>query len=87
MALGGDEDVPHRERQSEKDARAQHEAQTGRDAWSGGDDLDDAHPARKALPSRQEWGLRGCRWVVLACPEAEREQEESKKIMAYETAG
>ena len=46
---GGDNDVPYRERQTEKDARAQREAQTGRGAWSGGNDLDDAQPARAIL--------------------------------------
>ena len=48
MALGGDDDVPYRERRKEKDARAQREAQA-RMRGQGGNDLDDAQLAPGAF--------------------------------------
>ncbi|KAF8272853.1 Sas10 C-terminal domain-containing protein [Lactarius quietus] len=48
VALGGDDDIPYRERRKEKEARSQREAQAGK-RGRGGDDLDDVPPARGVL--------------------------------------
>lgn len=43
LSLGGDDDVPYRERRKEKEARAQREAQSGKHG-QGGDDLNGTEP-------------------------------------------
>jgi len=47
LALGGDDDLPYRERRKEKEARVQHEVQAGK-RGQGGDDLDDIEPVSPA---------------------------------------
>ena len=91
VSLGGDDDVPYRERRKEKEARAQREAQMKK-RGQGGDDLDDteagslARAAGKADVSGDddsaEEGVDGYYSLV---QRQKREQKESKKV-AYEAA-
>jgi len=90
-ALGGDDDVPYRERRKEKEARAQREAHAGK-RGQGGDDLDDAQPkseARAALEavgnSDEESAEEDADGYYSLVQKQKREKKEGKK-MAYETA-
>jgi hypothetical protein len=47
LALGGDDDLPYRERRKEKEARVQHDVQAGK-RGQGGDDLDGIEPKSPA---------------------------------------
>lgn len=91
IALGGDDDVPYRERQKVKDARAQREAQAGK-RGQGGDDLDDAQPepsARGALEADrngdEESAEEDADGYYSLVQKGKREQKEGKKT-AYEAA-
>ena len=88
MALGGDDDVPYRERRKEKDARAQREAQAGM-RGQGGDDLDDAQQTRGALEADvngdEESAEEDADGYYSLVQKRKRERKESKKA-AYETA-
>lgn len=89
MALGGDDDVPYRERRKVKDARAQREAQAGM-RGQGGDDLDDAQPTRGALEADvnggdEESAEEDADGYYSLVQKRKREKKESKKT-AYETA-
>ncbi|KAJ7600993.1 Sas10 C-terminal domain-containing protein [Mycena floridula] len=52
-ALGGDQDIPYRERQKEKEARAAREAKA-RVKHQGGQDLDDVDPLPKSKEKRKD---------------------------------
>lgn len=86
-ALGGDDDIPYRERRKEKAARARREAQAHS---QGGDDLDDVEPesplrspqGNDAGEDEAEESANGYYSLV---QQQKREQKESKK-MAYEAA-
>jgi U3 small nucleolar RNA-associated protein 3 len=88
LALGGDDDVPYRERRKEKEARAQREAQAGK-CGQGGDDLDDVEP----MPMLDEsdageddvCGEDSGDGYYLLVQKQKRELKESKK-MAHEAA-
>ncbi|KAN0127334.1 Sas10 C-terminal domain containing protein [Lactarius tabidus] len=88
VALGGDDDVPYRERRKEKDARAQREAHAGM-RGQGGDDLDDAQPARGALEADaggdEDSAEEDADGYYSLVQKRKREKKESKKT-AYETA-
>jgi U3 small nucleolar RNA-associated protein 3 len=87
LALGGDDDVPYRERRKEKEARAKREAQAGK-RGQGGDDLDDVEPIRMLGESdagddaRAEDSGDG---YYLLVQKQKRELKESKK-MAHDAA-
>ena len=87
-ALGGDDDVPYRERRKQKDARAQREAQAGM-RGQGGDDLDDAQPTRGApevdVNGDEESAEEDADGYYSLVQKRKRERKESKKT-AYETA-
>lgn len=55
LALGGDDDLPYRERRKEIEARVQHEVQAGK-CGQGGDDLDDIE---QVSPARATGGDAG----------------------------
>jgi U3 small nucleolar RNA-associated protein 3 len=91
LALGGDDDVPYRERRKEKEARAQREAQAGK-RGQGGDDLNDIEP--ESLVSTADKADVG--WDDESAEESadgyyslvqrqKREQKATKKL-AYEAA-
>ena len=89
-ALGGDDDVPYRERRKQKEARAQREAQAGK-RGQGGDDLDDAAQLvpgaafevdGKGDEESPEEDADGYYSLV---QKRKRDQKQSKKT-AYETA-
>jgi U3 small nucleolar RNA-associated protein 3 len=89
LSLGGDDDVPYRERRKEREARAQREAQAGK-RGQGGDDLDGTEPESLARATGKfnvdeddesaEESLNGYYSLV---QRQKREQKESKKL-AYE---
>ena len=89
LSLGGDDDVPYRERRKEKEARAQREAQAGK-RGQGGDDLDGAGPESPVRATDKvnvdeddesaEESVGGYYSLVQS---QKREQKESKKL-AYE---
>ncbi|KAI0301157.1 Sas10 C-terminal domain-containing protein [Multifurca ochricompacta] len=91
LALGGDDDVPYRERRKEKEARAQREAQVEK-RGQGGDDLDDAEPELPARATRgvdmsedEESIAESEDGYYSLIQKQKREQKESKK-MEYEAA-
>ncbi len=91
IALGGDDDVPYRERRKEKEARAQREARAAQ-RGQGGDDLDDAQPespARAALEADRNGGEESAEedadGYYSLVQKRKREQKEGKKT-AYEAA-
>jgi U3 small nucleolar RNA-associated protein 3 len=91
VALGGDDDVPYRERRKEKEARAQREAQAGK-RGQGGDDLDDVESGSSERVLRgtdadddKEWAEESTNGYYSLVQKQKREQKESKK-MAYEAA-
>jgi U3 small nucleolar RNA-associated protein 3 len=89
LSLGGDDDVPYRERRKEKEARAQREAQAGK-RGQGGDDLDGTEPESLVRATGKvnvdeddesaEGSVDGYYSLV---QRQKREQKESKKL-AYE---
>ena len=91
VSLGGDDDIPYRERRKEKEARAQREAQL-KMRGQGGDDLDDTEPGSLARAASKadvggdddsaEESVDGYYSLV---QRQKREQRESKKV-AYEAA-
>ena len=90
LALGGDDDVPYRERRKEKEARVQREARAGK-RGQGGDDLDDIEPESVRGASRggvneddgsAEEDADGYYSLV---QRQKRERKESKKL-AYEAS-
>ena len=88
LSLGGDDDVPYRERRKEKETRARREAQAGK-RGQGGDDLDGTEPeplARKADVGGDgdsaEESVDGYYSLV---QRQKREQKETRKL-AYEAA-
>ncbi|KAI0250963.1 Sas10 C-terminal domain-containing protein [Lactifluus subvellereus] len=90
-ALGGDDDVPYRERRKEKAARAQREAQAGK-RGQGGDDLDDVEPELPARAPRgtdagedEDFAEENANGYYSLVQKQKREQKESKKT-AYEAA-
>ena len=91
LSLGGDDDVPYRERRKEKEARAQREAQAGK-RGQGGDDLDDTEPGSLARATGKG-DVGGDEDSAEEDPDGyyslvqrqKREQKESKKV-AYEAA-
>ena len=91
IALGGDDDVPYRERRKVKEARAQREAQAGQ-RGQGGDDLDDSQPessARGALLADRNGGEESAEedadGYYSLVQNRKRERKEGKKT-AYEVA-
>ena len=89
-ALGGDDDVPYRERRQQKEARAQREAQAGK-RGQGGDDLDDA---AQLVPGAafevdgkgdEESAEEDADGYYSLVQKRKRDQKQSKKT-AYETA-
>jgi U3 small nucleolar RNA-associated protein 3 len=90
-ALGGDDDMPYRERRKEKEARAQREAQAGK-RGQGGDDLNDVEPGYPVRVLRgadadegEESAEEGTNGYYALVQKQKKEQKESKKI-AYEAA-
>jgi len=85
LALGGDDDLPYRERRKEKEARVQREAQAGK-RGQGGDDLDDTDPV---LPERagevDESAEENVDGYYSLIRKQKREQKEAKKL-AHEAA-
>ncbi|KAH9060485.1 Sas10 C-terminal domain-containing protein [Lactarius vividus] len=85
-ALGGDDDVPYRERRKEKEARAQREARAG-GRGQGGDDLDNAQPESLARVvheadingSDEESAEEDADGYYSLVQKRKREQKESKK--------
>jgi U3 small nucleolar RNA-associated protein 3 len=91
LSLGGDDDVPYRERRREKEARAQREAQAGK-RGQGGDDLDGTEPeslVRAAgkinVDEDDESAEESVDGYYSLVQRQKREQKESKKL-AYEVA-
>jgi len=91
LSLGGDDDVPYRERRKEKEARAQREAQAGK-RGQGGDDLDGTEPeslVRAAGKVNVDEGDESAEESVdgyySLVQRQKREEKESKKL-AYEAA-
>jgi U3 small nucleolar RNA-associated protein 3 len=90
IALGGDDDVPYRERRKVKEARAQREAQAGK-RGQGGDDLDcdPAQLARGTLEvdgkGDEESAEEDADGYYSLVQKRKRDQKESKKT-AYEAA-
>ncbi|KAH9045031.1 Sas10 C-terminal domain-containing protein [Lactarius hengduanensis] len=91
-ALGGDDDVPYRERRKEKEARAQREARAG-GRGQGGDDLDNAQPESLARVAHEadmnggdeESAEEDADGYYSLVQKRKREQKESRKT-AYEAA-
>ena len=96
LSLGGDDDVPYRERRKEKEARAQREAQAGK-RGQGGDDLDDTEPGSLTRAAGKgdvggddvggddDSGEEDADGYYSLVQKQKREQKESKKL-AYEAA-
>ncbi|KAI9465039.1 Sas10 C-terminal domain-containing protein [Lactarius psammicola] len=84
IALGGDDDVPYRERRKEKEARAQREAGAGK-RGQGGDDLDDAQPESPTRMVDEESAEEDADGYYSLVQKRKRVQKESKKT-AYEAA-
>ena len=88
VALGGDDDVPYRERRKDKEARTQREAQAGK-RGQGGDDLDDAQLAPRAIEvyrnGDEESAEEDADGYYSLVQKRKRDQKESKKT-AYEAA-
>jgi U3 small nucleolar RNA-associated protein 3 len=91
LSLGGDDDVPYRERRKEKEARAQREAQAGK-RGQGGDDLDDTEPGsltraagKGDVGGDDDSGEEDADGYYSLVQKQKREQKESKKL-AYEAA-
>jgi len=91
LSLGGDDDVPYRERRKEKEARAQREAQAGK-RGQGGDDLDGNEPeslvraAGKVNVDEDDESAEECVDGYYSLVQRQkREQKEGKKL-AYEVA-
>lgn len=91
LSLGGDDDVPYRERRKEKEARAQREAQAGK-RGQGGDDLDGTEPellvratGKVDVDEDDEDAEESVDGYYSLVQKQKREQKESKKL-AYEAA-
>ena len=91
LSLGGDDDVPYRERRKEKEARAQREAQAGK-RGQGGDDLDDTEPGsltraagKGDVGGDDDSAEEDADGYYSLVQRQKREQKESKKL-AYEAA-
>ncbi len=91
LALGGDDDVPYRERRKEKEARAQREAQAGK-RGQGGDDLDDIEPEslvstadKVDVGGDDESAEESADGYYSLVQRQKREQKATKKL-AYEAA-
>jgi U3 small nucleolar RNA-associated protein 3 len=91
LSLGGDDDVPYRERRKEKEARAQREAQAGK-RGEGGDDLDGTEPeslvhatGKATVDEDDESGEESVDGYYSLVQRQKREQKESKKV-AYKAA-
>ncbi|KAI9463799.1 hypothetical protein F5148DRAFT_1276468 [Russula earlei] len=91
FALGGDDDVPYRDRRKEKGARVQREALSGK-RGQGGDDLDDIEPQSSGLArggagsaEDNESAEESADGYYSLVQRQKREQKESKKL-AYEAA-
>jgi U3 small nucleolar RNA-associated protein 3 len=91
LSLGGDDDVPYRERRKEKQARAQREAQAGK-RGQGGDDLDgngsepSVRTTDKVIVDEDNESAEECVDGYYSLVQREkREQKESRKL-AYEAA-
>ncbi|KAF8490792.1 Sas10 C-terminal domain-containing protein [Russula emetica] len=89
LSLGGDDDVPYRERRKEKEARAQREAQAGK-RGQGGDDLDGTEPeslvratGKVNVDEDDESAEESVDGYYSLVQRQKREQKESKKL-AYE---
>jgi U3 small nucleolar RNA-associated protein 3 len=87
LALGGDDDVPYRERRKEKEARAQREALAGM-RGQGGDDLDDTEPdlsahttGRADVGEDDENAEESADGYYSLVQRQKREQKESKKLV------
>ena len=91
LSLGGDDDVPYRERRKEREARAQREAQAGK-RGQGGDDLDGTEieslvrATGKVNVDEDDGGAEeSVDGYYSLVQRQKREQKESKKL-AYEAA-
>ena len=90
LSLGGDDDVPYRERRKEKEARAQREAQAGKRGL-GGDDLDGIETeslvrrAGKVNVDEDDESAEDVDGYYSLVQRRKREEKESKKL-AYEAA-
>lgn len=91
LSLGGDDDVPYRERRKEKEARAQREAQAGK-RGQGGDDLDGIEPeslvramGKVNVDEDDEDAEESVDGYYSLVQRQKREAKESRKL-AYEAA-
>ena len=87
LSLGGDDDVPYRERRKEKEARAQREAQAGKRGL-GGDDLDGTEIGslvRATVDEDDGSAEEDVDGYYSLVQRQKREQKESKKL-AYDAA-
>lgn len=91
LSLGGDDDVPYRERRKEKEARALREAQAGK-RGQGGDDLNGTEPESLVRATGKVNSGKGDESAEESedgyyslVQRQKREQRESKKL-TYETA-
>ena len=91
LSIGGDDDVPYRERRKEKEARAQREAQAGK-RGKGGDDLDGTEPkllvgatSKNNVDEDDENAEESMDGYYSLVQRQKQEQKESKKL-AYEAA-
>lgn len=89
LALGGDDDLPYRERRKEKEARVQREAQAGK-RGQGGDDLDGTDPVLQERVTGgadagedDESAEENVDGYYSLIRKQKREQKEAKKL-AYE---
>ncbi|KAI0287956.1 Sas10 C-terminal domain-containing protein [Russula brevipes] len=87
LALGGDDDVPYRERRKEKEARAQREALAGM-RGQGGDDLDGTEPdlsahttGRADVGEDDENAEESADGYYSLVQRQKREQKDSKKLV------
>ncbi|KAH9985537.1 Sas10 C-terminal domain-containing protein [Russula vinacea] len=92
LSLGGDDDVPYRERRKEKEARVQREAAQAGKRGQGGDDLDDTEPeslaraiAKASVGEDDDSAEEGMDGYYSLVQRQKREQKESRKL-AYEAA-
>lgn len=92
LSLGGDDDVPYRERRKEKEARVQREAAQAGKRGQGGDDLDDREPeslaraiAKASVGGDDDSAEEGMDGYYSLVQRQKREQKESRKL-AYEAA-
>ncbi|KAI0274240.1 Sas10 C-terminal domain-containing protein [Russula aff. rugulosa BPL654] len=91
LSLGGDDDVPYRERRKGKEARAQREAQAGK-RGQGGDDLDGIEPeslvramGKVNVDEDDEDAEESVDGYYSLVQRQKREEKESRKL-AYEAA-